>query len=196
MTGKLKFKGDQKVIIKLNSLKPLFKQACIIARKPQSEVSNEEGEARAALEAEWAEFQEEERRNAESQAAVLEAESAELKAKRQAEAEAAQESAQLEAEQFAKAAAAELSWGDGDEGSQTRARAESDADRAMRAMAKQGACGTLGTRARQRCCWSASCFDCRLRLARWLAIEFGALVDVRAAMRRRHMLFGLPPAPG
>ena len=110
MTGKLKFKGDQKTVIKLNALKPLFKKACVIAKAPAEEVDDDELARRERLEAEWAEYQAEEKSRADAQALVLEEEAEQLNVKRKADAEERQESARLEAEQFAKAAAAEIGW--------------------------------------------------------------------------------------
>ena len=56
MTGQLKLVGDQKTVIKLNALKPLFKDACAAANQPKAELTQEQSNARAAEEAEWAQY--------------------------------------------------------------------------------------------------------------------------------------------
>eukprot|EP00038_Savillea_parva_P004430 m.137759 g.137759 ORF g.137759 m.137759 type:complete len:1047 (+) comp11469_c0_seq2:119-3259(+) len=107
MTGQLKMVGDQKIVIKLNALKPLFKEACEAAAQP---VSQADSEARAAEEAEWAQYQAEERRRAEEFAKVLEQEAAERRARKEEEQRLARLRAIAEAEAFAKAASEDLCW--------------------------------------------------------------------------------------
>lgn len=50
MTGQLKLVGDQKLVIKMGVLKPVFKEACEAAKTP---VSQADKAARAAEAAEW-----------------------------------------------------------------------------------------------------------------------------------------------
>jgi hypothetical protein len=58
----LKLVGDQKAVIRLNVIKPLFKEACDAVSDPMR--AEELATSRAALEAEWDEFQSEEERKA------------------------------------------------------------------------------------------------------------------------------------
>ena len=48
--------GDQKVVIKLSALKPLFKEACTAANQPKQVMTEEQSAAQAAEEAEWAQY--------------------------------------------------------------------------------------------------------------------------------------------
>lgn len=107
MTGQLKMVGDQKAVIKLNALKPLFSEACSAATQP---VSREDSAARAADEAEWAQYQAEERKRAEEFAKILEQEAAERRARKEEEQRIARLRAISEAESFAKAASEDLCW--------------------------------------------------------------------------------------
>ena len=115
MTGKLKIVGDQKMVIKLNVIKPLFKEACAAAKAPPPAVSTEAAHDRAAIEAEWAQYQAEEQHRAETVAQQLEQEAEERRKAKAAEAEAARARSRVEAEEFAKAAADEIGWGTDEE---------------------------------------------------------------------------------
>jgi molecular chaperone GrpE (heat shock protein) len=88
----------------------LFKEACTAANQPKAVLTEEQSSRRAAEEAEWAQYQAEERKRAEEFAKILEQEAAERRARKEEELRLARLRAIQEAEQFAKAASEDLCW--------------------------------------------------------------------------------------